>query len=253
MINMVEKSTSIEYDLPTKFSRKSMMFKKFLLSLLLSAGISGYATAWDYTAMTPDPVPDEVDIAFIGNSITRHAPNKELDWSGDWGMGASKKENDYAHRTATMLGVSQSKIYTRNLYPFETSADSVVGIIDSLETLLSKSKTIVVQLSENVSATGNGGVKQFKKSYSKLISSIPKGKNIFCISSFWKSDETDNVIKSVCNKYGGKYVFIGDIYQNQFAHQNSVLFTNQGVQVHPNDYSMNLIAERLSEKMKANQ
>lgn len=227
------------------------MFKKFLLSLSLIVALTGYAAAWDFTAMTPDPVPDEVDIAFIGNSITRHAPNKDLDWSGDWGMGASKKENDYAHRTAEILGVSQSKIYTRNLYPFETSADSVVGIIDSLKPLLSKSKNIVVQLSENVSATGNGGVNQFSESYSKLISSIPKGKSIFCISSFWKSDETDNIVKSVCNKYGGKYVFIGDIYQNQFSHQNSVLFTNQGVQVHPNDYSMNLIAERLSEKMKA--
>ena len=31
----------------------------------------------------------DIRIAFVGNSITRHAPSEELGWPGDWGMAAS--------------------------------------------------------------------------------------------------------------------------------------------------------------------
>ena len=38
-------------------------------------------------------------ILFAGNSMAWHAPKDDIGWSGDWGMAASKRENDYVHQT----------------------------------------------------------------------------------------------------------------------------------------------------------
>ena len=42
-------------------------------------------------------------VLFFGNSITRHEPNPSLGWYGDWGMAASREENDYVHTLVSML------------------------------------------------------------------------------------------------------------------------------------------------------
>ena len=39
----------------------------------------------------------KLNVLFIGNSITRHAPKESIGWSGNWGMAASCEERDYVH------------------------------------------------------------------------------------------------------------------------------------------------------------
>ncbi len=39
----------------------------------------------------------DLRVLFVGCSTTWHKPNKDIGWENDWGMAASKRENDYVH------------------------------------------------------------------------------------------------------------------------------------------------------------
>ena len=39
----------------------------------------------------------------LGNSITRHEYSESVEWYSDWGMAASKPENDYCHVLESLL------------------------------------------------------------------------------------------------------------------------------------------------------
>ena len=49
-------------------------------------------------------------VLFVGNSITRHEPKPEIGWINDWGMAASKWENDYVHVVLKFLSNRFGKI-----------------------------------------------------------------------------------------------------------------------------------------------
>ena len=49
-------------------------------------------------------------VLFFGNSITRHEPNAEIGWHGDWGMAASSKEKDYVHLIVAELDKKYGKV-----------------------------------------------------------------------------------------------------------------------------------------------
>jgi hypothetical protein len=63
-------------------------------------------------------------VLFLGNSITKHGPKADIDWSGNWGMAASAEAKDYVHVFTTSLAQKQGftpEIHVKNIADFERS------------------------------------------------------------------------------------------------------------------------------------
>ncbi len=52
----------------------------------------------------------ELNILCVGNSLLHHGPSAEIFWDGDWGMAASCKEKDYFHTLQRRLSGKYSDI-----------------------------------------------------------------------------------------------------------------------------------------------
>src|SRR3954471_18320610 len=81
---------------------------------------------------------DASRVLFLGNSITRHPPAPDIGWTGDWGMAASARENDYVHllvdRIAEAAG-GRPEVMIKNIADFErnpTGYDLDAGLKDVL-------------------------------------------------------------------------------------------------------------------------
>ncbi|HBB5094771.1 hypothetical protein ACRW6W_01510 [Escherichia coli] len=221
------------------------------LTLLLSFFTGSVLAGASKFIETPaPPVPDNIEITFIGNSLTRHAPDSDIGWNGDYGMAATRMSRDYAHMTANKLHLPYKSIYVRNVYPFETDGIAAQRITDSLSMAFSRSSHIVIQLSENVDEAVPEKMTTFAKTYPNLIDAIPKGKPFYCISSYWHSAAKDKIIKDACNRPDGHYVYIGDVQYMQNLNMPKKQFKNPGINKHPHDYAMNIIANRLVRSIK---
>ena len=68
----------------------------------------------------------DLKLAFLGNSITRHGKAENLGWYGDWGMAASRRENDYVHKLINKFEKDGRKVSycIANLSEWERTRDS---------------------------------------------------------------------------------------------------------------------------------
>lgn len=109
---------------------------------------------------------------------------------------------------------------------------------------------LVLQMGDNV---GHGqSVHHFKISIESILSKISTYKDIkiVCTSTYWSVRKVDKVIKNLCKKYGGIFVYIGDIYR--FQDKNYQKFGSPGIDMHPKDLEMEEIANRIHEGFKKN-
>lgn len=219
------------------------------LAMTLAFAVLG-GCSWEFNESPAPLVGESIKVAFIGNSIVRHGPAPAIGWSGDWGMAASTIDNDYVHKTAAAMGLDKDNLHIRNLYPFETNGTAAKRLADSLVEVFNKSETIVIHLGENVPIYNPIKLYEFNENYDYLLSKVPSGKQIYCMSTFWKSSFKDYLIKRTCENHGGTFVFIGDVYESsENVDRHSTEFKDRGVNKHPHDFGMSAIAQILSQQM----
>jgi len=188
----------------------------------------------------------DLKIAFIGNSLTLHAPSAEIGWLHNHGMAASQTGNDYAHQLLQLLRLTPAQAYVRNFYPFESDTAIAASHMQSLQEVLAKRPPlIVIQLGDNIGTQEQ--LNSFAHNLQLLVhAACAASPNVFCVSTWWQSPPKDYVIEKVCEIYGAHYVHIGDLFGSaDNIDRAQPTYAHGGVEAHPKDWGMAQIAERL--------
>lgn len=194
----------------------------------------------------------ELRLLVVGNSITWHTPNAKLDWIGNWGMAATKQDNDYVHILEKMLQTanptSTIRLYPRNMSDFEKSPASFdlerFSIADSF-----KPTHVVVFFGDNVSV---GQSAAFSTSYIRALNRITLNSSaqLLCVSTWWGNRSVDSIIADGCKSKGGQFVDISSLSKKPGLKADAGEFKNAGVSAHPSDQGMQAIASSIFEKFR---
>lgn len=195
----------------------------------------------------------KIKILFVGNSITMHAPSPEIGWYGNWGMAASKEENDYVHKVVKGLTekygavdfcVCQCSEWERNYFDGK----------NVLEKYYSKSKefnadVVVIRIGENINRDKNKEI-NCKIYYDEMIKYFKScdNKKVIVTDNFWSIPVLDEAFKEVIKENGYTYCKIGDL---ELDKRTMALgeYEHGGVSAHPGDFGMECIAQRILEKI----
>lgn len=216
--------------------------------------VSAKGQVKEYDIVRPMQRGGKLNVLFLGNSITRHAPAEDIGWFDDWGMAASKEENDYVHVAVRML---EEKYGTIN-YCTACCGDWERAYFQDEKIprwALAKefnADIIVVRLGENIWGPLRENLDSVPL-YPHIDKFIKYFKNkedvrVVVTDLFWAYEGIDKVLREVCEKNGYSFVHISDL--GEMDEMKALgQFWHEGVSLHPNDNGMHAIAERVVEKI----
>ncbi len=183
-------------------------------------------------------------ILFVGNSVTKHGLRPEIGWNRICGMAASDESHDYVHlcveelkRTNPDAGFAISQVAD-----FEREFDTF-DIQSGLKKSIDYGADIVVMFfGANTPGAYIRGERDFgcgfADAYDRLrcALSAKEGAEVIHLQGFFIRGNIDAERQSVVEKYGDRFIMLGDIRTDEATH---------GEFNHPNDLGMKKIAECL--------
>lgn len=197
-------------------------------------------------------------VLILGNSITHHGPSEKVSWTGNWGMAASCAEKDYVHLLidglTERLG-ERPETMVKNIASFEreyATFDIEKGLRKEIDFA---PDTVVLAIAENVPAPKTPEEqKSFRDALVRLLGALKAKSNptFYVRSSFWANSTKDDILKDVCNEFGGVFVDIGALGKDEknFARSERE-YEHKGVAAHPGDRGMKAIADAILNAMDA--
>ncbi len=186
-----------------------------------------------------------VKILVVGNSITLHAPKPEIGWHYCWGMAASAEEKDYVHLLFSKLKAAGKDVFMRVHQMAYWERNFLTEDICSLyaEDRAFDPDILVFRLGENVP---DSSIPYFKDAMNKYIEYVcPRGKVVYT-TTFFKNYPLDVAIRETAQARGENCAEIGYETRDWMA---IGLFEHDGVQIHPGDLGMQVIADRIYDQM----
>ncbi len=193
-------------------------------------------------------------VLFVGNSITRHAPKPSIGWNHDWGMAASAKEKDYVHLVVKGL----KERYGAIDYCIAQMADWECNYTKTEEILNQyyqpardfEADIIIIRICENITAAMHEEI-SCKPYFDQMIQfmTTDKAKQVIVSDSFWRKDSIEQVILEIIEERGYTYCKLSGLELDEKTMALG-LFEHKGIAVHPGDYGMACIAERILDCIK---
>jgi hypothetical protein len=191
-------------------------------------------------------------VLFLGNSITKHGPKADIDWSGNWGMAATAEANDYVHlviKALTEKAGAAPEVMVKNIADFEraySGYDIAAKLKDAIEF---NADLIIIAIGENVPGLKTAEDKtKLQASITTLLSAL-KGERkptILVRSCFWANAAKDEALQQACTAVGGIYVNISSLSKDEANYGRSERpYKHAGVANHPGDKGMAAIAAAL--------
>lgn len=185
----------------------------------------------------------------MGNSITHHGYLPAVEWYSEWGMAASKRENDFCHVLEKELQQynRKSEVSPLNIAYFEQNPhcdiDSLIG------NSCAEADVIVIRIGENVT-----DVEAFGQNIDRLIEYCTNLTPHVVISGcFWQHDAKESILVKTAERYALEFVPLSWIafQQDIYPKKGDILYDVEGKEypitkefiiTHPNDKGMRAIA-----------
>lgn len=191
-------------------------------------------------------------VLFLGNSITKHGPKADIDWSGNWGMAASAEAHDYVHLVTqglvTKTGAAP-EVMVKNIADFERAHvgyDIAGKLSDAIDF---HADLIVLAIGENVpSLKTPEDQAAFRAGVAKLVTALKDGRQptLLVRSCFWANTAKDEALELACMDAGGAFVDITALSKDESNYARAERpFKHAGVANHPGDKGMAAIAAAL--------
>lgn len=191
-------------------------------------------------------------VLFLGNSITKHGPKADIDWSGNWGMAASSEAKDYVHvftASLTQRQGSAPEILVKNIADFERAHQGYDFATKLKEAIDFNADLIVLAIGENVPVLKTVEEKtKLQADVTALLKSLQGARNptILVRSCFWANAAKDEALRGACAAVGGIFCHIGALGADKSLYGRAEReFKHAGVANHPGDKGMAAIAEAL--------
>jgi alpha-galactosidase len=191
-------------------------------------------------------------VLFLGNSITKHGPKTDIDWSGNWGMAASAEAKDYVHlvtKALTDKAGAAPEVLVKNIADFER-AYADYDIASKLKEVVDfQADLIILAIGENVQGLKTPEDKtKLQSAVVRLLTAVKADRQatVLVRSSFWASAAKDEALQQACKAVGGIFVNITSLSKDESLYARSERpFKHAGVANHPGDKGMAAIADAL--------
>ena len=191
-------------------------------------------------------------VLFLGNSITKHGPKADIDWTGNWGMAASAEAKDYVHVFTASLSQKQGstpEILVKNIADFERAHQDYDFAAKLKEAIDFQADLIVLAIGENVPALKTPEEKaKLQEAVTKLLTTLKGDRKpvILVRSGFWANAAKDEALRGACGAVSGIYVDISALAKDKSLYGRAEReFKHAGVANHPGDKGMAAIADAL--------
>lgn len=202
---------------------------------------------------------NEHHVLCLGNSITKHPYNTNVEWYAEHGMAASCPEKDYCHQLQAMLQEKnqQSTVNGYNIANWETELPiDPTAIVQPLLQQHPNTDIIIIRLGENVRDEN-----MFPSALEQLITYCQSQvQQVVLTGNVWANAKKEAAIVSTALRHNIPYVPLCWIMQHDDTNPKvgDTIYNLQGepyqlttgfICTHPNDEGMRLIAKTIFEHL----